>query len=168
MRNGIMLWQRTKNKVIRFRNYRLKNDSEEYYRERLMLYVPWKRETDILGEFGSYEEAFFTKHDEVKKKIAVYEPKSSVLEFVEEELEKENHENELVVAPSTQYENDMLGNAAHSASHELAFLEPDHTSTLYQVDIGPLLGIIPVNLEPNDVNLIPNNMTDEKYYELLG
>ena len=133
-----------------------------------MLYIPWKKETEILGKFGSYEEAFFAKHDEVKKKIAVYEPMSSVLELVEEDLEKENHENELVVAPSTQYENDMLGNADASASHELAFLEPDHTSTVYQVDIGPLLGIRPVHLEPDGVNLIPNIMTDEKYYELLG
>ena len=66
-----------------------------------MLYIPWKKETEILGKFGSYEEAFFAKHDEVKKKIAVYEPMSSVLELVEEDLEKENHENELVVAPST-------------------------------------------------------------------
>ena len=168
IRNGIMLRQRTKNKVIRFRNYRLKNDSEEYYRERLMLYVPWKKENEILGKFGSYEEAFFAKQDEVKKKIVVYEPMSSVLELVEEELEKENHENEPVVAPSTQYENDMLGNADTSASHELAFLEPDHTSTLFQVDIGPLLGIGPVHIEPDDVNLIPNIMTDGKYYELLG
>ena len=169
MRNGIMLRRRKKNKVIRFRNYRLKNDSEEYYRERLMLYVPWKKETDILGKFGSYEEAFFTKHDEVKGKIAVYEPMSSILELVEEELEQEDHENDPVVAPSTQYENDdMQGNADSSALHELAFHEPDHTSTLYQVDIGPLLGIRPVHIEPDDVNLIPNIMTDEKYYELLG
>ena len=165
MRNSIMLWQRTKNKVIRFRNYHLKNYSEEYYRERFMLYVLWKRETEILGKFVSYEEAFFAKHDEVKKKIAVYDPMSSVLEVVEEELEKENnHENELVVAPSTQYENDILGNVDTSVSHELSFLEPAHTSTLYQVDIGPLLGIRPVHLELDDVNLIPNIMTDEKYY----
>ena len=101
MRNGIMLRRRMKNKVIRFRNYRLKNDSEEYYRERLMLYVPWKKETDILGKFGSYEEAFFAKHDEVKDKIVVYEPMSSMLELVEEELEHEDNEINPVVAPST-------------------------------------------------------------------
>ena len=128
----------------------------------------WKKETDILGKFGSNEEAFFAKHDDVKDKIAVYEPMSSVLELVEEELEHEDNENNPIVAPSTQYENDMQGNADPSASHELAFLEPDPTSTLYQVDIGPLLGIRPVHIEPDDVNLIPNIMTDEKYYELLG
>ena len=68
MRNGIVLRLRSKNKVIRFRNYRLKNDVEEYYRERLLLYVPWKKETDILGTFGSYKEAFAAKQDEVKAK----------------------------------------------------------------------------------------------------
>ena len=104
----------------------------------------------------------------MKDKIALYEPMSSVLKLVEEELEHEDNENNPLVAPSTQYENDMQSNATPSASHELAFLEPDHTSTLYQVDIGPLLGIRPVHIEPDDVNLIPNIMTDEKYYELLG
>ena len=133
-----------------------------------MLYVLWKKETEILGNFGSYEEAFFAKYDEVKDKIAVYEPMSSILELIEEELEQEDHENDPVVAPSTQYENDIQGNADPSALHELAFHEPDHTSTLYQVDVGPLLGIRPVHIEPDDVNLIPNIMTDEKYYELLG
>ena len=90
-----------KDKVIRFRNYHLKNDSEEYYRERLMLYVPLKKETEILGNFGSYEEAFFAKYDEVKDKIAVYEPMSSILELIEEELEQEDCENDPVFAPST-------------------------------------------------------------------
>ena len=132
-----------------------------------MLYILWKKETDILGKFGSYEEAFFAKHDEVKDKIVLYEPMSSVLELVEEELEQDN-KNDPVVAPSTQYKNDMQGNVHPSASHELAFHEPDHTSSLYQVDIGPLLGIRSVHTEPDDVNLIPKLMTDEKYYELLG
>ena len=168
MRNGILLRQRTKNKVIRFRNYRMKNNMEEYYRERLLLYVPWKKETDILGTFGSYKEAFTAKQDEVKEKIMVYEPMSSVLESVEDELEQEAHENEPIVAPSTQYENDLQGNDDPSASHELAFHEPDHTTTRHQLDISPLLGIAPVRMEHNDVDLIPNIMTDGKYYELLG
>ena len=168
MRNGIVLKQRTKNKVIRFRNYRLKNDSENYYRERLMLYVPWKKETDILGKFGSYEEAFTTKHDEVKQKMEIYEPMSAVLELVDEELELETHENDPVVAPSTQHENEIQGEADPSALCELAFSESDNTSTLHQVDIGPLLGIAPLHTELNNVDLIPHIMTDEKYYKLLS
>ena len=37
-----------------------------------MLYVSWKKETDIFGKFGSQEETFLAKHDEVKKKIVEY------------------------------------------------------------------------------------------------
>ena len=38
MRNGIMLRRRSKNKVIRFRNYRQKDDSENYCRETYAIY----------------------------------------------------------------------------------------------------------------------------------
>ena len=133
-----------------------------------MLYVPWKKETDILGKFGSYEEAFTTKHDEVKQKMEIYEPMSAVLELVGEELELETHENDPVVAPLTQHENEIQGEADPSALCELTFSEPDNTSTLHQIDIGPLLGIAPVHTELNDVDLIPHIMTDEKYYKLLS
>ena len=63
---------------------------------------------------------------------------------------------------------DIQGETNPCASHELAFHEPDHTSTLHQLDIGPLLGIGHVHTELDDVDLIPHIMTDEKYYELLG
>ena len=49
----------------------------------------------------------------------------------------------------------------------LAFHEPDHTPW-HQFDIGPFMGIPPAHTERDDVDLIPNDMTDENYYELLG
>ena len=67
MRNGIMLRRRSKNKVIRFRNYRQKDDPENYCRGRLMLYIPWKKEKDILGNFGSYEEAFRAEYEKIER-----------------------------------------------------------------------------------------------------
>ena len=132
-----------------------------------MLYIPWRKEVDILGKFVSYEEAFRTQYDEIKQKMKEYEPMSEVLESVDEELEQESCEHDPVVAP-TQHENDIQGDADPSTSHDLAFCEPHHTSLLHQFDIGPLLGIIPVHTECDDVDLIPNVITDEKYYELLG
>ena len=130
-----------------------------------MLYVPWRKEEDIKGSFGSYEEAFRAKSDEVKWKMATYEPMSAVLESVDEELQQEAHKHDPVVAPSTQHENDIQGDTDPSASHDLAFHEP---STLHQFDIGPFLGIASAHTQLDDVDLIPNVMTDEKYYELLG
>ena len=168
MRNGIMLRRRSKNKVIRFRSYRQKGDPENYCRERLMLYIPWRKEEDIQGKFGSYEEAYRAQYDKIKEKMKEYEPMAEELESVDEELHQEAHEHDPIVAPSTQHDNDIQGDADPSASHDLAFYEPDHTSPLHQFDIGPYLGMAPVHTERDDVDLIPNVMTDEKYYELLG
>ena len=167
MRNGIMLRRWSKNKVIRFRNYRQKDDSENYCRERLMLYIPWRKKEDIQGKFGSYEEAFRAQYDKIKEKMKQYKWMSEQLESVDEELEQEAHEHDPVVAPSTQHENDIQGDADPSISCDVAFREPDHTPW-HQFDIGPFMGIAPAHTERDDVDLIPIVMTDENYYELLG
>ena len=167
MRNGIILKLQTKNKIINFRNYRLKTDPEEYYRERLMLYVPWKKESDILGNFHTYEDAFSAKHTEIMKKLAVYEPMSSVLESALDNFEKDTFD-ELCVAPSAQHENDDETSTDNATGHELAFHEPDNSSAQHLVDIGPLLGIAPVHTDNEDIELIPNIISDDEYYDLLG
>ena len=73
MRNRIMLRRRSKNKVISFRNYRQKDDLENYCRERLMLYIAWRKEEDIQGKFGSYEEVFRAQYDKIKEKMKQHE-----------------------------------------------------------------------------------------------
>ena len=166
MRNGIMLRRRSKNKVIRFRNYRKKADPENYCRERLMLYIPWKKEEDIRGKFNSYEEAFKAQYDKITEKMKEYEPMSAELEMVDEELQQETREHDSVIAPSTQHENDIQGDADPSVSHDFAFREPDHIPQ-HQFDIGPFMGITPTRSEP-DVDIVPNVMTNENFYELLG
>ena len=39
---------RKKRKVIRFVNYKYKIDSENYCREKIMLYIPWRNENQRL------------------------------------------------------------------------------------------------------------------------
>ena len=166
LRNGITLKLQTKNKIIRFRNYRIKNNTEEYYRERLMLYIPWKKESDILGNFHTYEDAFNTKRPEIIQKLAIYEPMSSILESALEEFEKDTFD-ELCVAPSAQHDNNYDANVDKTTAHELAFHEPDNASGQHLVDIGPLLGIVPVHIDDDNIELIPDIMTDNEYYDLL-
>ena len=132
-----------------------------------MLYIPWKKEKDILGNFGSYEEAFRAEYEKIEEKMKEYEPMSEQLESVDEELEQETHAHDPVVAPSTQHENDIQGDADPSTLCDLAFHEPDHTPR-HQFDIGPFMGIAPAHTECDDVDLILSVMTDENYYELLG
>ena len=95
-----------------------------------------------------------------------YEPMSAELEMADEELQQETREHDSVIAPSTQHENDIQGDADPSVSHDFAFREPDHIPQ-HQFDIGPFMGITPTHSEP-DVDIIPNIMTNENFYELLG
>ena len=55
-----------------------------------------------------------------------------------------------------------------TTAHELAFHEPDNSSTQHLVDIGPLLKIAPVHTDNDDIELVPNIISDDEYYDLLG
>ena len=119
-----------------------------------MLYASWKKETDILGKFGSYEETFLAKHDEVKEKIVEYVINFGISWRIGvRSLWKLNSS---FISIQKWY--------ANPSASWINFYELDHKSSLHQVDISPLLGIAAV---PDDVDLIHNNMIDEKYYELL-
>ena len=166
LRNGITLKLQTKNKIIHFQNYRIKNNAEEYYRERLMLYISWKKESDILGNFHTYEDAFNTKRPEIIQKLAIYEPMSSILESALEEFEKDTC-YELCVAPSAQHDNNDDAYVDKTTAHELAFHESDKASGQHLVDIGPLLRIVPVHIDDDNIELIPDIMTDNECYDLL-
>ena len=52
-----------------------------------MLYIPWRKEEDIQGKFGSYEEVLRAQYDKIKEKMKDYERMSEQLESVDEELE---------------------------------------------------------------------------------
>ena len=59
LRDGTVLFRRKTQKIIRYVRYSKVHDSENYYREQLMLYTPWRKEPDdILGGFNTYEDRF--------------------------------------------------------------------------------------------------------------
>ena len=125
-------------------------------------------EKDFLKlQIHKHSRTFSAKHTEIMKKLAVYEPMSSVLESALDNFEKDTFD-ELCVAPSAQHENDDETSTDNATGHELAFHEPDNSSAQHLVDIGPLLGIAPVHTDNEDIELIPNIISDDEYYDLLG
>ena len=167
MQNGITLKLHSKKKIIWFVNYHLKSDPENYYREQLMLYVPWRKEHDILGQSTSYQEQFKNNETCIKAKMTEYEPMSSVLESATEELQQETIENN-IVAPSTQHTDKNDGQTQPIIASEMAVFEPDNTNEQYHTDIGPELGIPTTDIEGFDINLKPNIMNDTAYFSLLN
>ncbi len=135
--NGIMLMKRTKAKVLRFVNFRLKADSENYYHERVLLYVPWKKEDDILGECTTYEEVNKNK-DTIVQQSAKYEPMSAVLEEALREYDE-------VQAEENSAQSETANGSADSPQEgEGAQGEQCEHQQRDLVDIGPFLGVRPV------------------------
>ncbi|CAC5389891.1 unnamed protein product [Mytilus coruscus] len=96
LKNGIRIFQIKTPKVIRYVKYNYKTDSENYYRERLILFYPWRNELlDLQCKHETYEKIL------LEKKAKQYEGKVIDLEKAIEELEKDCNENDQI-APATQ------------------------------------------------------------------
>ena len=151
MRSGITLRKRKRRKIIRFVNYRLKTNPEEYYRERLMLYTAWTDEDKLKGEFATYQEAFEHHKETICANMAVYEHvPDEVLEKAQAEYDEEN------VAENS--------NAIEGSENDEILCQ--RVSPEEQFDIGPSIGLAPICQEP-EVALRPKFVSDHEFYALV-
>ena len=75
---------RTKPKILRYVNYNQKVDSENYYREQIMLFVPWRNEEkDLLKNYKTYQDHFKTIREIIQLKKLEYDQNSELLKEVE-------------------------------------------------------------------------------------
>ena len=80
LKGGRVLYNRKKNKVIQFVNYRKHLDPENFYREKLLLYTPWLyEEEDLYHGQKNYKEAHEIKREIIFLKMKEYEPLSQIL-----------------------------------------------------------------------------------------
>ena len=90
--------RRRKNEVIRFKNnlghmrkrktesilcvksFRQNKESEKYYHSRLILYMPWNSEDELLGEYNTYEDHYNDVKDVVECNAEKYHLYSNVFD----------------------------------------------------------------------------------------
>ena len=53
--------------ILRWPAFSLHKDPEKYYRSRLMLFVPWRDEDKLNGDFETYEERYNAEQDAIRK-----------------------------------------------------------------------------------------------------
>lgn len=59
LKGGLKLVKRKKPKIIRSVRYQKDEDPENHYREKFMLYTPWRNEsTDLINSSKTYQEQF--------------------------------------------------------------------------------------------------------------
>ena len=162
LRNGLVLRLRTKNKIIRFRRYSEKNDPENYYREMLMLYVPWRKESELIGIHSSYAGAFAQHAHAISERVTVFEPYSAELDAAWDELHADTN-NDTNIEQNDQGESDDTNEAT-----DMPVIAPDRDSLLFRVDIGAALGIPPTQHDQDEEISQQIKLSDSDYYKLLA
>ena len=79
-----ILKKRKKKKIIRFVGYSKILDSENFHREQILLFYPWRNEEILKNPFSTYEEKYKSVLDVITENKVSFEPKSNVIEALEE------------------------------------------------------------------------------------
>jgi hypothetical protein len=101
LKNGITIKQRNFYRVIRYVRFNKKTDLENFYRERLMLFCPWRNENDIKSTHETYEKMYMTVKQTIESKVKQYEHNAEELDRAQEQAENDCHQFD-EIAPGTQ------------------------------------------------------------------
>ena len=92
--NGIVIKKRKVPRVIRYVNYNVKRDPQNYYREMLMLFLPWRnKEKDLYGGFKTFMEHYKAKKQLITPTRKKYERYNEELEVAVEEMANEEFDD---------------------------------------------------------------------------
>ena len=72
IKNSSAKQKREKARIIRSVWFNKEVDPEKHYRELIMLFTAWRNETDLLGEFSSYQECYSPLSKAIDEKIKQY------------------------------------------------------------------------------------------------
>ena len=158
---------RTKPKIIRYVKYSQKVDPENYYREQLMLFYPWRNEdSDLLNGFSTFKEHFEAVREKIKSTKKEYDANSDLLDEVE--VAAETHILGQVDGVSSNIEsveaNDALNKPVQST--KFAFYSPETREHSYY-DLGADIGL-PTHIANDDIEMIQNRLPENEYFELLS
>ena len=105
-RDGSTFVRRRTCKVFYSVGYSVENDRENYFREMLMLYLPWRKEEDLIGNCKSYEENYNRFKVIIEKNKTPYNNvSSSIITDFGDELFSLTHEHNDMVVPEEQHQN---------------------------------------------------------------
>ena len=82
LKGGMKLVKRKKPKIIRSVRYHKDKDPQNHYREQLMLYTSWRKETtDLIRDCQTYQERFKQVKDDILSNRQHYEYHSEILQY---------------------------------------------------------------------------------------
>ena len=158
---------RAKPKIIRYINYSEKVDSENHYREQLMLFHPWRNEEkDLLNGFETFKDHFKTIEGEIQAKKIEYDASLELLNDIETAVETGTIDNFDDISPNIESVEANDAQQEPKASTSFAFYSPQSHNHAYH-DIGPDIGL-PLDTRNDHVEIIQNRLPESDYLELLS
>ena len=163
LKNGIVIKRRRKDRIIRYVHYNKKSDPENHYREKLLLFLPWRNENvDVLGGYSCYKDRYESCRHVVDNKAKKYEHHIEELEqarqAVEEELDAHDE-----LAPNAQQANAEDEQEGNKETDDYVHFNPERPVEHRQYDIGPDVGASTASMVSSS---IAGRMEDEQYYQL--
>ena len=157
---------RTKPKILRYVNYSKKVDSENYYREQIMLFFPWRnKEEDLLKEYETYQDHLRCIHDTIQSKKLEYDQNSEMLDEIETAAKTQTIDIFDDICPNIESIEARDAEEDPLTSTKFEFYNPEARSHAFY-DIGPDIGA--VSFEGNDIQMVQNRIPDKDFLELMS
>ena len=135
-KNGTKYKKRKVPRIIRYVKYNRKRDPENYFREQLMLFVPWRNEQkDLMGSFGTYEARFNSVQTSLMSKRNEYEHHAEELEIARQMMENEERDYDQI-APNAEQENREMEEEGPAESEKFVCFNPSRVVEQRHYDIG--------------------------------
>jgi hypothetical protein len=93
----------TQARIIRSVWFNKEAQPEKHYRELLILFTPWRNEqTDLMGNYSSYQEHYIARYDEIGKQMRQYAVCIEDLNEIQHHLQECDDDLYDTIAPVTQ------------------------------------------------------------------
>ena len=168
LQNGIRITLRSRPKVLRYVRYSEKVDPNNFYREQLMLFHPWRNEhQDLLGDFETHHDYYKHMSKAIQAKRIEYEVNAKLSEEVAEGVNAEEIQNNFQeVFPNVESVEANDAEKEPVAAESFAFYHPDTYDHAYH-DLGADIGL--TSHIPNDsIEILQGRIPKEEYFKLLA
>ena len=163
LKNGVTIGQR-KTCVIRYPSFNKNTNSENYFRERLVLFYPWREEGENLKkDCETFEQMYQTVHRTVDRKAKQYEKNVEELERAIEQAEGDNNQYDELAPGTQQVECEDIEEGTTDAEQYIYF-NPDRPTDHTNYDLGDDLGVANTTVE---ITSHAKRMVEDEFHNLI-
>ena len=126
LKNGIKIKRRKNNKILRYVRFSARSDEENHFREKLLLFLPWRNEsTDLIGTYESYKYHYTAVRRMVDHKCKEYEHHAEELELARERADNDYQDAFDELAPGTEQIESETAEEQTVESEKFVYFNPD-------------------------------------------